>query len=179
MFRTNKIVSVNPLYYVTFSTATLCASFILFSGFNTTDTINTLSLICGFLVTFAGVYLLNLSRTDPDGTRLSGQGTDAMGTDMVSSLQTRISMETRRSFGPSRRSIGSNAPDRQGLIRAYDEEEAGFGMNDLGEDSDVDNTLPMSPAHLQPGHANGSVKGKKKKSGSRASSGEFSKAGRR
>lgn len=55
---------VNPLYYVTFTTATLCASFILFSGFNTTDTINTLSLICGFLITFTGVYLLNLSRTD-------------------------------------------------------------------------------------------------------------------
>lgn len=91
--------SVNPLYYVTFTTATLCASFILFSGFNTTDTVNTLSLICGFLVTFTGVYLLNLSRSDPTGTRSLARrsGGDSTGTDMISSIQTRISMEARRS----------------------------------------------------------------------------------
>ncbi|CAK7273656.1 hypothetical protein SEPCBS119000_005771 [Sporothrix epigloea] len=162
---------VNPLYYVTFATATLCASFILFSGFNTTDAINTLSLICGFLVTFAGVYLLNLSRTDPEGTRLSGRSTDAAGTDMISSLQTRISMEARRSFGPTRRSIGSNAADRQGLIRAYDDEEAGFGLANLAEDSDEDNTIPMSP-HLQNGGPKGSANGhgKNHKASTRAAS---------
>ncbi|CAK7563813.1 MAG: hypothetical protein SEPTF4163_001690 [Sporothrix epigloea] len=160
---------VNPLYYVTFATATLCASFILFSGFNTTDAINTLSLICGFLVTFAGVYLLNLSRTDPDGTRLSGRSTDAAGTDIISSLQTRISMEARRSFGPNRRSIGSNAADRQGLIRAYDDEEAGFGLANLAEDSDEDNTLPISP-HPQNGGPNGSANGHGKKNKARAAS---------
>src|SRR5271154_4464066 len=65
---------VNPLYYVTFTTATLCASFILFRGFNTSDAVNTLSLLSGFLVIFTGVYLLNLSRGDPNGHRLiSGQ----------------------------------------------------------------------------------------------------------
>lgn len=155
---------MNPLYYVTFATATLCASFILFSGFNTTDTINTLSLICGFLVTFAGVYLLNLSRSDPNGTHLSGRpGQDALGTDMISSLQTRISMEARRSFGPGRHSIGSNTADRQGLMRSYDEEEAGFGLDDLAEDSDEDDdTIPLSP-HLQNGDANGSANGRSKK----------------
>lgn len=147
---------MNPLYYVTFTTATLCASFILFSGFNTTDTVNTLSLLCGFLVTFTGVYLLNLSRSDPNGARLSGQGrTDAPGTDMVSSIQTRISMEARRSFGHRRLSMGSNgAPDRQGLIRAYDEEEAtGFGLTDLAEDSEEDNERsPMHPNGAANGH---------------------------
>ncbi len=147
--------SVNPLYYVTFTTATLCASFILFGGFNTTDTVNTLSLICGFLVTFTGVYLLNLSRTDPNGMRMiSGRGgADATGTDMVSSIQTRISMEARRSFGPHRLSIGSNNGDRQGLIRAYDEEEAaGFGLTDLAEDSEEDelgNAQPNGTANGQ------------------------------
>lgn len=127
--------SVNPLYYVTFTTATLCASFILFSGFNTSDVVNTLSLICGFLVTFTGVYLLNLSRGDPDGFKMvSGRGgNDAVGTDMISQIQTRMSMEARRSFG--HRSSG----DREGLIRAYDEEEAAeFGLTDLAEDSDDD-----------------------------------------
>ncbi|KAG9948457.1 DUF803-domain-containing protein, partial [Aureobasidium melanogenum] len=40
---------VNPLYYVTFTTCTLVASFILFQGFNTSDAVNTISLLCGFL----------------------------------------------------------------------------------------------------------------------------------
>ena len=142
------VPSVNPLYYVTFTTATLCASFILFSGFNTTDAINTISLICGFLVTFTGVYLLNLSRTDPSGTKsLAPRRTgDATGTDMISSIQTRISMENaRRSLGHHSRghSIGS---DRAGLIQAYDEEEAaGFGLTDLAEESDEDSDDPRSP----------------------------------
>ena len=52
-----------------------------------------------------------------------------------------MSMEARRGFGPHssshRHSLSSNAADRQGLIRAYDEEEAaGFGLTDLAEDSD-------------------------------------------
>ena len=53
---------VNPIYYVFFTTATIVASAILFQGFNTTDATNTLSLICGFLIIFMGVYLLNISR---------------------------------------------------------------------------------------------------------------------
>ncbi|CDK25784.1 unnamed protein product [Kuraishia capsulata CBS 1993] len=57
---------VNPLYYVTFTTATLCASFILFRGFNTTSSVNIISLVCGFLIIFSGVYLLNISRKTPD-----------------------------------------------------------------------------------------------------------------
>ncbi|KAF5389676.1 hypothetical protein D9757_006045 [Collybiopsis confluens] len=53
---------VNPMYYVGFSTATIVASLILFQGFNTTDTTNTVSLLCGFIVTFLGVHILNISR---------------------------------------------------------------------------------------------------------------------
>lgn len=55
---------VNPLYYVTFTTFTLIASFILFQGFNTTSTVNTISLLIGFLVIFSGVFLLNMSRKE-------------------------------------------------------------------------------------------------------------------
>ncbi|KAI1144391.1 DUF803-domain-containing protein [Hypoxylon sp. FL0543] len=142
---------VNPLYYVTFTTATLCASFILFGGFNTTDTINTLSLLCGFLVTFTGVYLLNLSRRDPNGTKaLAGQSTDATGTDMISSLQTRLSMQARRSTG-SRISIGSRGhSDREGLMRAYDIEQAAgeYSLNDLNEDSEDESTSRRNGATL-------------------------------
>lgn len=57
---------VNPLYYVSFTTATLCASFILFRGFNTTSAVNIISLICGFLIIFSGVYLLNIARKTPE-----------------------------------------------------------------------------------------------------------------
>jgi hypothetical protein len=155
--------SVNPLYYVTFTTATLCASFILFKGFNTTEPVNTLSLICGFLVTFTGVYLLNLSRGDPNGTKtLARRGNgDITGTDMISSIQTRMSMEARRSQS-HRISIGSNrgAGDRDGLMRAYDEEEAaGFGLTDLAEDTDEegddDPRSPMIPAFPSAGRGNG------------------------
>ncbi|KAE8538985.1 hypothetical protein D1P53_005355 [Cryptococcus gattii VGV] len=53
---------VNPIYYVFFTTATIIASAILFSGFNTPGGVNTISLICGFLIIFMGVFLLNTSR---------------------------------------------------------------------------------------------------------------------
>lgn len=55
---------VNPLYYVSFTSCTLTASFILFQGFNTTKTADIISLLLGFVTTFLGVYLLNLSRSD-------------------------------------------------------------------------------------------------------------------
>ena len=50
------------MYYVGFSTATLVASLILFQGLNTEDAVATISLLCGFAITFLGVHLLNLSR---------------------------------------------------------------------------------------------------------------------
>lgn len=53
---------VNPLYYVTFTTCTLAASFILFQGFNTSSRIDSFWLIAGFLIIFGGVYLLNVSK---------------------------------------------------------------------------------------------------------------------
>ncbi|RDW84576.1 putative DUF803 membrane protein [Coleophoma cylindrospora] len=139
---------VNPLYYVTFTTATLTASFILYGGFNTSDAVNTLSLLSGFLVIFAGVYLLNVSRSDPDGHKaINGNSPDGIATDMISSIQTRRSMQARRSMDPHRMSTGSyGRGDREGLIHAYDEEEnTGFGLTDL---ADSDDDAPI--------HANGS-----------------------
>lgn len=59
---------VNPLYYVTFTTFTLAASFILFQGFNTTSAVNIISLLIGFLIIFSGVYLLNISRSTEDNS---------------------------------------------------------------------------------------------------------------
>ena len=54
---------VNPIYYVMFSTATIFASFVLFQGFYETPTRDIVSVIAGFLTIFAGVYLLNKSRS--------------------------------------------------------------------------------------------------------------------
>ncbi|KAL7267204.1 hypothetical protein RUND412_010220, partial [Rhizina undulata] len=128
---------VTPLYYVTFTTATLCASFILFRGFNTTDPVNTISLLCGFLIIFGGVYLLNLSRTDPNGTRmLSGRRSlaydEGVPTDGITGLQVRRSMQLRRSEGggpSSRGSIGA---------RLLGREEEEMGLTDLAEDSEAE-----------------------------------------
>ena len=120
----------------------MVASFILYGGFNTSDAVNTISLLTGFLVIFAGVYLLNISRGDPDGQRMmNGSPHDGIATDIISGIQTRRSMQARRSTDPHRMSIGSSSygrtGDREGLIRAYDEEEnTGFGLTDLAEDSD-------------------------------------------
>ncbi|RVX72652.1 hypothetical protein B0A52_04050 [Exophiala mesophila] len=136
---------VNPLYYVTFTTATLCASFILFSGFNTTDAVNTISLLCGFLVIFAGVYLLNLSRGDPDGHRLlNGKiEEDGIPTDPLATYSTRLSMQARRSTDPHRRSssltfspggIRHVSRESAGLMHDYDVEQNAFGLTDLVED---------------------------------------------
>lgn len=83
-------------------------------------------------------------------------GDDATGTDMISSIQTRLSMQARRSsLDPRRLSLGSNHHhgDRDGLIRAFDEEEAaGFGLTDLAEDSEEDR-----PGRNARGKANGSA----------------------
>ncbi|KAL2822341.1 magnesium transporter NIPA-domain-containing protein [Aspergillus cavernicola] len=133
---------VNPLYYVTFTTATLCASFILFKGFNTTDPVNTISLLCGFLIIFSGVYLLNISRHDPDGQMMNSKfDEEGVPTDGIAGFQTRRSMQARRSNEPHRRSSSSIAylnghSDREGLIRSYDVESQNFGLSELTEESD-------------------------------------------
>ena len=59
------------MYYVGFSTAVLIASLILFQGLNTTDGITTISLLMGFVITFLGVHLLNISR-EPEPPRHHG-----------------------------------------------------------------------------------------------------------
>ncbi|KAH9897813.1 DUF803-domain-containing protein [Cubamyces lactineus] len=65
---------VNPMYYVGFSTATIVASIILFQGINTDDPANSLSLLAGFITTFLGVHLLELSRSPESGRSPNGNG---------------------------------------------------------------------------------------------------------
>lgn len=149
--------SVNPLYYVTFTTCTLLSSFMLYRSFNTSGAVNTLSLLCGFLTIFAGVYLLNLSREDPDGLtsgikhgEADGRGkyaeVDGIPTDGITGLQTRLSMQARRSIdgenvGHGRTNSWSlRSPITGGVHRRsqenlmYDLE--AHSLTDLAEDSD-------------------------------------------
>jgi len=134
--------SVNPIYYVTFTTFTLVASFVLFRGFNTNDPVNTISLLCGFLIIFTGVYLLNLSRSDPHGKQLGANGSamvfdDGIPTDGLSGLQSRHSMQMRRSDTFARASVtGRISSAGQRLLGREHDEEAAVGLRELTEDSD-------------------------------------------
>jgi hypothetical protein len=90
---------------------------------------------------------------------INGAAHDGIATDPISGIQTRRSMQARRSLDPHRMSMGSNGfgrgSDREGLIHAYDEEEnnAGFGLTDLTEDSD-DDAPPKSANGKMNGNGN-------------------------
>lgn len=66
---------VNPIYYVMFTTSTIFASFLLFRGFNTQGVAPAVSLLCGFVVIFIGVYLLNMNRLPPESHNLGANHT--------------------------------------------------------------------------------------------------------
>ena len=98
------------MYYVGFSSATIVASLILFQGFNTTDATSIMSLIAGFIVTFLGVHLLNLSRVSeppldhPNGEAHSHSALAGGLMNPRLSLQGRMSLERWNGVG--------NGPDR-------------------------------------------------------------------
>ncbi|CCX08011.1 magnesium transporter NIPA-domain-containing protein [Pyronema domesticum] len=129
---------VNPIYYVTFTTATLIASFVLFRGFNTNDPVNTISLLCGFLIIFTGVYLLNLSRTDPHGLGKDIVD-DGIPTDGLSGVTSRRSMQMRRSDTFVRGSINGGRRSSVGArLLGREDEEAAVGLRDLTSTTDTD-----------------------------------------
>ncbi len=102
-----------------------------------------MSLLSGFLVIFTGVYLLNLSRGDPDGHKvLSSNIENGLPTADVAILQIRGSMQARRSIEAHRASSGSAAfnpqGDREGLMHSYDGDNEGFGLTNLTADSEED-----------------------------------------
>jgi drug/metabolite transporter (DMT)-like permease len=145
---------VNPLYYVSFTTFTLCASFILFKGFNTSNAVNTISLICGFLIIFAGVYLLNMSREDPDAES-GGKSLEGMPMD-----NTVAGLQTRRSIQLGRGSIGSLGHRRSESLRQhearlaneYDEELGMSRLDGVNEDDDEDDDDEFAYNRRESGH---------------------------
>ena len=126
---------------MTFTTCTLIASCLLFQGFNTASAVNTLSLLCGFLIIFSGVYLLNLSREDPNGTNALGNTmSDGIPSDAISGFPTRRSMQARRSQELYMQSNGSGRVRRSGeegagLMHDYDVENQ-FELGDLADSED-------------------------------------------
>ena len=119
------------MYYVGFSSATIVASLILFQGFNTTDGSNTLSLLCGFIVTFLGVHLLNLSRKSADSEHHSALESGI--TNPRLSLQGRMSIDGWN--GVAGTPIGAhhwhgrqNSLGRSHGTTIFDEDEANEGM---------------------------------------------------
>ena len=144
--------SVNPLYYVTFTTATLCASFILFKGFNTTSAINTISLLSGFLVIFSGVYLLNFSRTDPHGfSAIDREMEFPLENGISAAVQGRRSLQGRRSNGDIQRtSFVANTKRRQedSLLRSFDDDDIELGLDRVSDEED--DSVETLPEHHSP-----------------------------
>lgn len=124
------------MYYVGFSSATIVASLILFQGFNTTDGTNTLSLLCGFIVTFLGVHLLNLSR------KSDGEHHSALENGLINprlSLQGRMSIDgwdgvAGTPIGANLRHGRQNSLSRPHGTTIFDEDEAdGMALSELPE----------------------------------------------
>jgi len=104
------MISVSPIYYVTFTTAVLTASFVLFQGFNMTNTRETAQLLVGFLIIFCGVYMLNYPSKDLDSHEFE-------------SLAERFSLQQLRASGDASRQIH------------FDEEEGGEVLQSLIRES--------------------------------------------
>ncbi|KAI1789427.1 magnesium transporter NIPA-domain-containing protein [Ganoderma leucocontextum] len=146
---------VNPMYYVGFSTATIVASVILFQGFNTDDPANSISLLAGFITTFLGVHLLEISRK-PDASSVPGGHPHS--TLEGGLMNPRLSIQGRMSIdgwsGAAGTPIGSTMPtpwsvghgghgrrsslyrhQTQTLFQAFEEDEDERGANGLGLDT--------------------------------------------
>ncbi|KAJ7700660.1 DUF803-domain-containing protein [Mycena olivaceomarginata] len=101
---------VNPMYYVGFCSATIVASLILFEGFNTTDATNTVSLLCGFIVTFLGVHILNLSMLEESAQALENAQGGVL-------LEGRLSLDGWHGVRRDSISMGMGLPSPRGHAR--------------------------------------------------------------
>ncbi|KAH3682108.1 hypothetical protein WICPIJ_006911 [Wickerhamomyces pijperi] len=111
---------VNPLYYVTFTTATLVASFILFRNYNDAGPKDSISLIVGFLIIFSGVFLLNISRKkNKTHQQLFNQNDDVSDIPMEHGVG--AAFQTRRSLNIQRSGTGVSVADDESVgLRRFD-----------------------------------------------------------
>ncbi|WRT64701.1 uncharacterized protein IL334_001635 [Kwoniella shivajii] len=184
---------VNPIYYVFFTTATIIASAILFSGFNTPGGVNTISLICGFLIIFMGVYLLNISREPEVPHHQSSLESGLMNPRM--SMSGRMSMDSNQATlwnygsvpgGPTYAPDGSlNSAThgrRSSIYRAQNStlfnafEEEGMALTQLPEEDESDDEDVRREQNAGPGRNLLGKKGREEVAGGRHPA--FQEAGR-
>ena len=124
-----------------------------------------MSLLCGFITIFLGVWILNIANRNPSASMMvSADPHDALPTDGFSAIPTRYSMQSNRSF-ERRRSLSASSivfspnprtprGDREGLMRGYDSENQQFGLTDLAEDPEgeaAESRANGSSSHLMNG----------------------------
>ena len=176
-------ISVNPMYYVGFSTATIVASVILFQGFNTDDPANSISLLAGFITTFLGVHLLEISRK-PDPAVATHHPHSALESGL---MHPRLSIHGRMSIdgwnGAAGTPIGGSFPtsspahgrrsslyrnQSQTLFHAFESDEDGdpdgLGLDTLHEAEDDEleadeRTALRTGRRERFGHGNGHARG--------------------
>lgn len=127
IFSTNIVM---PIYYVMFTTATITASVILFQGFNTTSTVNIVSLFCGFSTIFSGVLLLNNAQQQA-ATELHGKAGS------INGIANGGAHHNGYADPHLRRSSREST-----LLNAFDEES--LGLTQLREEEDDDNDSDMT-----------------------------------
>jgi hypothetical protein len=127
------LCSVNPIYFVFFTTATIAASAIMYQGWHTSDAVNTVTMVCGFLIIFSGVYLLNSIAKQPPPT------TTTAGTNAAPSVASLVPGTLSASFTVSRLSmmettvdgtdLTNPTPNRHKYELTSDEEKKMTGMD--------------------------------------------------
>ncbi|KAI0075952.1 DUF803-domain-containing protein [Panus rudis PR-1116 ss-1] len=156
---------VNPLYYVGFSTCTLIASIILFQGFNTDEPGKSVSLLAGFIITFIGVHLLEISRKPAGHAAAAANGHSALEGGLMNprlSIQGRMSIDgwngaAGTSLGGSQHVRRASGHRRETLFNAYegDELEDVVGLERLPEvdqeesDDEVDERTHLRSADVR------------------------------
>ena len=74
---------VTPIYNVLFTTATIAASVIMMQGIYDATTPDIITIFCGFITTFIGVFLLNTPKAHPGLRRNSSIGGSMLPTDSI------------------------------------------------------------------------------------------------
>jgi hypothetical protein len=138
---------VNALYYVTFTTCTLSASFILFQGFNTADLSNTLSLLSGFVLDFIGVYLLMMVKSDFNDRDNHREASHIFERQSNSFAESVLSLSSGLVRGTMHTAERSSEQAQESLLRGYRESTDGIEL----EQFDEGHNIPKPKAHRRSG----------------------------
>jgi len=138
---------VNALYYVTFTTCTLSASFILFQGFNTADLSNTLSLLSGFVLNFMGVYLLMMVKSDFNDRENHHEAGRVFERQSNSFAESVLSLSSGLVHGSTHTAERPSEQAQESLLRGYRESTDGIELENYGEGHQA----PKPKAHRRSG----------------------------